>query len=86
MGYFSNGTEGELYHHAYCSRCVHWPTDPADGMCAVWLAHQLRSYEDCNDPESPLHVLIPRSKDKCGNEECRMFIAAPNIDLPVEKS
>ena len=84
MGYFSNGTEGEMYHDAYCSRCVHWPADPADGMCAVWLAHQLLNYKECNNAESALHILIPRNKDRHFNEECRMFIAAPSMGLPFD--
>ena len=83
MGYFSNGTEGECYQAQYCFRCTHWPPDPNDGMCAVWLAHQLRNYEDCNNAESPLHVLIPRTK--LGNGECRMFIPAPSMGLPFGK-
>ena len=69
MGYFSNGTEGELYQEAYCDRCIH-----RHGGCAVWLAHMLRNYQDCNDDESVLHVLIPRSTDHLDNEECRMFL------------
>ena len=85
MGYFSNGTEGELYQEAYCFRCIHWPPDPNDGMCAVWQAHMLRNYEDCNNESSPLHVMIPRSKaPDYGNERCRMFIPAPSMGLPFD--
>ena len=73
MGYFSNGTEGMAYQEAYCERCVHWPKDPADGGCAVWLAHLMRNYDDCNDKRSVLHVLIPRSEDGLRNEQCKLF-------------
>lgn len=73
MGYFSNGTESMDYAARWCANCVH-ADGPADEFrCAVWLAHLLRNYEECNDPESVLHVLIPRRPDGLGNEQCRMF-------------
>jgi hypothetical protein len=68
MGYFPNGTAGEMYEEQYCSRCVH----QEDG-CAVWLAHLLKNYDDCNDDSSILHMLIPRSEDGLSNEKCKMF-------------
>jgi len=71
MGYFSNGTEGMMYQEDYCDRCVH----DADQSCPIWNAHMLFNYEECNKPASILHMLIPRSADKLGNEQCRMFIA-----------
>ena len=71
MGYFSNGTEGEIYAERFCERCVH------NEGCAVWTAHMLHNYRDCNDPGSILHILIPRSEDGVGNEQCRMFTAKP---------
>jgi hypothetical protein len=70
MGYFSNGTEGEMYEEEYCSKCAH-----VDG-CAVWDAHMTLNYEECNNEDSILHLLIPRSKDGPWNDKCRMFIAA----------
>lgn len=69
MGYFSNGTEGQLYEAQYCDKCAH-----QDG-CTVWLLHMLKNYEDCNNKESPLHILIPRG-EKGENKKCTMFIAA----------
>lgn len=71
MGYFSNGTEGEMYFDQWCANCVH----DADGDCPVWAAHLQHNYRDCNDPESILHMLIPRSEDKLGNEKCRLHVA-----------
>ena len=68
MGYFSNGSEGMLYEEQYCDRCEH-----QDG-CAVWMAHNIYNYDECNNPKSILHLLIPRSADKLDNEQCRMFI------------
>lgn len=69
MGYFSNGTEGELYQEDYCDRCIHGQ----DG-CAVWFAHEMYNYDECNNKNSILHLLIPRSEDGLGNEQCRMFV------------
>ena len=66
MGYFSNGTEGMIYEQYFCSRCIH------GGNCAVWDAHLLYNYRECNNKESILHLLIPRNDTE--NEQCRMFI------------
>jgi hypothetical protein len=71
MGYFSNGTEGMDYELEYCERCVH--EKPDDGGCAVWLAHLLHNSDECNNPQSILHLLIPRLKGG-GNGQCAMFI------------
>lgn len=70
MGYFSNGTEGMLYYETFCSRCVH----DKGQSCPVWNAHLIHNYAECNKPDSILHMLIPRSEDKLGNEVCTMFI------------
>ena len=67
MGYFSNGTEGMDYEYKYCDHCVH-----QDDPCAVWLAHLVKNYDECNNKDSILHMLIPRSKDGF-NERCLMF-------------
>ena len=71
MGYFSNGTEGEEYWAAYCARCIHDEHED----CPVWAAHFLFNYDECNKPESILHILIPEAKNG-GNEQCKMFIAS----------
>lgn len=73
MGYFSNGCEGHDYEDRWCSRCIHRGSD--DGpSCPVWFAHLDLNYEECNNKKSILHILIPRTKDGLGNEQCRMFI------------
>lgn len=69
MGYFSNGIEGETYHHMYCTVCEHDKNED----CPVWGAHYLCNYDECNNPKSILHMLIPRAEDG-GNEKCTMFI------------
>lgn len=76
MGYFSNGTEGDMFEARYCNRCVH--EDDEKG-CPVMLAHVLYSYELCNEKEHPgkvmLDMLIPREREPgyCGNAQCAMF-------------
>jgi hypothetical protein len=74
VGYFPNGTAGELYAEQYCDRCLH----SKDG-CAVWLAHFIHNYEECNNDKSILHELIPR--DGITNKKCLMFIE----DKPPEE-
>lgn len=76
MGYFSSGTEGEMYADKYCRKCIH--LDGGSGPCAVWLAHLVWNYDECNKEASILHDLIPRKKPpEYGNEQCRMFIPIP---------
>jgi len=73
MGYFSNGSEGELYYEDFCSRCIH----DKDQSCPVWGAHLMYNYQECNNADSILHMLIPRSPDRLSNEQCLLFIEAP---------
>lgn len=79
MGYFSNGTEGESYHEEYCAKCLH---DQQENGCPIWFLHNLHNYEECNKPDSFLHVLIPRSKENSGNEICSMFLPSLTADEP----
>lgn len=74
MGYFPNGTSNEIYWAQYCAHCRHNPIDPDEPMCAVMAAHMLKNYAECNDDDSILHMLIPRSEGGVGNEQCTMFI------------
>ncbi len=69
MGYFSNGTEGMDYEARYCDKCIH-----QEQGCAVWLAHMMHNYDECNNEKSILHILIPRNKEGW-NEKCKMFHA-----------
>jgi len=70
MGYFSNGTEGEMYQNRWCDNCIHNKED----NCRVWFAHQLYNYDECNNDKSILPLLIPRTKDGLDNEQCLMFV------------
>lgn len=90
MGYFSNGTEGEMYYEQYCSRCIHEPKDadaPDAKFCPIWGWHLMENYEGCNNEKSYLHKLIPR--EDAGNGECVMFMERPadqELDLEVPPS
>ena len=75
MGYFSNGSEGDSYESAVCSNCAHQNGPDGKSGCAVWLAHMLHNYDECNKEDSILHLLIPITKDGLRNEDCTMFHA-----------
>ena len=70
MGYFSNSTEGNFYEQEFCAKCWHYHD------WAVLQAHMLYNYEECNNPNSILHLLIPRSEDGLSNLKCRMFVSS----------
>lgn len=74
MGYFSNGSEGDMYEAQYCARCVH--SNDENG-CPVMLAHVLYAYEECNSKSNAAHILtmlIPPRKDQPAfNDQCAMF-------------
>ena len=86
MGYFSNGTEHRIYESRYCDHCVHQDGIKGSG-CSVMLAHLMYNDRFCNDAESPLDVLIPRSRDGLGNEQCTMFSlkGVPPVTLEWDK-
>ena len=73
MGYFSGGIEGEMYVERYCERCIHRDGPDGQSSCAVWDAHLLANYAECENPDSILHMLIPMSADGLSNEQCLMF-------------
>lgn len=69
MGYFSNGTEGDIYEEKYCNKCVHLLEQYG---CPCLLAHLMWNYEECNKPDSVLHKMIPRTADGW-NGKCFAF-------------
>lgn len=75
MGYFPNGSSQMDYEQVYCSTCAH-----QEG-CAVMNAHFLRGYDECNNDESILHMLIPQTEDGLSNKKCLMHLPSP----PTEK-
>lgn len=69
MGYFSNGSQAEIYQEEFCFKCVHWSNKNG---CPCWDIHFLFNYEECNNKDSILHKMIPR--DKTGlNKQCSFF-------------
>lgn len=76
MGYFSSGTEAMDYEAFFCSHCQHGQGEQGNAGCAVWMAHFVHNYDECNNPDSILHELIPKTADGLGNDQCAMFIEA----------
>jgi len=78
MGYFPNGTAGEMYQEEFCSRCVNW-RDNGDGRgygCPIIDLHMLWNYNaigtDADKVKSEaLNHFIP-IKD-IDNDQCSMF-------------
>jgi len=55
-----------MYEEKYCAKCAH------EEGCAVWAAHFIHNYDECNNDESILHMLIPR--EGIYNGKCHMFL------------
>ena len=82
MAYFSNGSEGMAYESRWCDRCVH--QHPVHS-CPCWDVHMLYNYEECNNPASILHKMIPLLPSG-GNGVCLFFIedAGKHNDSPAK--
>lgn len=83
MGYFANGTEGEMFHERNCAKCLHWREEGP--MCPVLSVHHDWNYaqydrkDGVDTPEAKrtkaiLDVLIPPSKCGLYNGRCAMLI------------
>ena len=70
MGYFLNGTEAERYFEKYCYNCKFYNEKRG---CPIIDAHWLYNYEECNNKDSILHMLIPRD-EKGYNNKCNFYI------------
>lgn len=77
MGYFPNGTEGQIYEAIYCAKCIHRNGYDGNGACAVMVAHLLHNYKECDKPDSILHELIPL--DGIENGQCKMFVESARV-------
>ena len=62
MGYFSNGTEGDMYQQRYCNRCK----NDVNEDCPIWLAHLIHNGHEILD------LFIPRAGVE--NRPCTMFV------------
>jgi hypothetical protein len=81
MGYFPNGTAGDMYEAKWCARCVHHEDDPEKPGCPVMLAHVLYAYEECNSQSNAKHILdelIPIDEDGW-NKQCAMFVTVEDL-------
>jgi len=94
MGYFSNGSENEMYAAQYCNRCVHdaeYQEDPEGnrgqgcpiiGWHLIWnysQAHDEKASDEARMQRDVLDSFIPRKG--VHNERCKMFIPV-NSDHP----
>jgi hypothetical protein len=83
MGYFSNGTDGQLYQEEYCERCL-FDNYEKGVFCPIWNLHLSHNYEECNNKGSFLHALIPR--DGVHNGRCKFFVDRGALtNLQIEK-
>ncbi len=73
MGYFSNGTEGNMYEEKYCEKCIHYGESGEE--CTILTLHTCWNYEQTTDEtkKTALDLLIPPAKVGLGNEICTMF-------------
>ena len=73
MGYFSNGTEGQMWEEENCDKCVH--QDQENG-CPILLIHYMHNYDWVNEDDHParkiMNILIPRRNDGF-NDKCSML-------------
>ena len=92
MGYFANGTEGDVYYAKYCANCRHDNLDQDQG-CPIWGLHLLWNYDQVDGPfdyavepmemneqnimRVALDSFIPMSEDGLENLECKMFCPRP---------
>ena len=74
MGYFANGSEGDMWEEENCRRCQH---DKDDG-CAVLAVHLLYNYDQQDAGQDKLkaamQLLIPRADDGVFNGRCSMLL------------
>ena len=76
MGYFSNGTEGDMYEEKYCNHCINMDQEKG---CPVLNLHLLWNYEQFGkDKESKtkkfaLDWFILKQKDGPFSDICSMF-------------
>jgi len=73
VGYFSNGTEGDIYRAQWCERCANDGDGKHEIGCAVMDAHLFYNYDQFADDKlkGALEALIPR--EGIYNGQCRMF-------------
>lgn len=84
MGYFANGTEGEIYQELYCDRCIHRGGERRP-PCMVWFLQLEHNYEDLESDNRAIDVLIPRHESGVGNHKCTMFVEDQDAPDPRQE-
>ena len=80
MGYFANGTEGDMYEEKYCEKCVHHKPNTFEG-CPIWGAHfAFNDVKKGSIGETILNMLIPQDKNGA-NKQCNMFVSDKSANL-----
>jgi hypothetical protein len=81
VGYFSNGTEGNMYEEKYCNRCV----NDNDGKCPIMTLHLLWNYEQNQDEikKYALDFFIPMQQDGPFNDKCLMFLGVISYEKEI---
>ncbi len=75
MAYFSNGSHGEWFTEAFCSRCHFNPEAPEDGGCPIMLLHLMHNGDQFKGGKRiPMHFLDVLITDKGQEQECQFFI------------
>ena len=75
MGYFSNGSQGEIFREEWCHRCEAWGRDVRavesdTAGCAIMDVHFFYAYGAEGDAKKILDMLITRGED---GQQCQMF-------------
>ncbi len=79
MGYFSNGTEGDIYESEYCRKCVHHDHVPGeDEPCPIWTLHVFYNGDENSEIQDMLNTFIPQKG--VHNEKCKMFITPIQLE------
>lgn len=84
MGYFSNGTEGDIFRSRFCHQCQNWgrdktSRDTGEPGCPIIDAHQVFGYSAKGDLKVTLNILIKRTEAvapdgfQIFDNECQMF-------------
>jgi len=76
MGYFSNGTEHEMWEAANCALCVHMQEEVG---CPVINAHFGPPAAWRDGPHNVLDKMIPLKPDGIFNEHCIFLRIRPEV-------
>lgn len=84
MGYFSNGTDGDIYQSNFCNRCIH---DKEGFGCQIMNAHFFFNYDQHKNEQlkEVLSMLIPREEDEGEfNGQCLLYVPKERNQLEAE--